>query len=191
MTVLQAMEERRAYRVLDPVVIDRNTIEDLAHAAGLAPSCYNKHPWRFVFVQSPDVLEQLREAFSKGNEWCFAAGMVVAVCCRKQDDCVIGDRDYFLFDTGMATALLMLRATEMGLVAHPIAGYSPTKVREVLGIPAEYQVITLVNVGRHGVPAGDGSERDARLAAEAARPPRKTFAQFAAIDRFDIIEPQE
>jgi len=56
---------------------------------------------------------------------------------------------YYHFDTGMATAFLILRATELGLVAHPIAGFSPKKTREILGIPDDIEVITLVNVGKH------------------------------------------
>ena len=40
--------------------------------------------------------------------------------------------------------MLILRATELGLVAHPIAGFSPRKAREILGIPDSAQVITFI-----------------------------------------------
>jgi len=33
--------------------------------------------------------------------------MFVAVFSRKDDDCVIKDREYHLFDTGMATAFMI------------------------------------------------------------------------------------
>jgi len=44
--------------------------------------------------------------------------------------------------------LTMLRATELDLIAHPIAGYDPEKVKEVLGIPPEFVAITLIVFGK-------------------------------------------
>jgi hypothetical protein len=77
--------------------------------------------------------------------------MIVAVCARKEDDCQNPDgRDHYMFDTGMATAFLLLRATELGLVAHPIAGYDHAGAKKALSIPDEYTLITLVIVGKHG-----------------------------------------
>ena len=49
----------------------------------------------------------------------------------------------------MGTAALILRTTELGFVAHPLAGFDPKQTKEVLGIPDEMEVITLVIVGRH------------------------------------------
>ncbi|MGQ9678791.1 MAG: nitroreductase family protein [bacterium] len=149
MTVSDAISLRRAYRSLAPVEITEDLIEDLAHHAQLAPSCFNNQPARFVFVSDRTTLEMLKPAFSKGNEWCYFASMVIAVFAEKEADCVIHDREYYLFDTGLQTAFLILRATELGLVAHPIAGYSPKKVREVLNIPERFKVITLILVGKH------------------------------------------
>jgi nitroreductase len=149
MDVIQAIKERRAYRSLDPVKITDDFVRDLAGSAALAPSCFNNQPTRFVFVYDADVLVTMREALSQGNEWAHAASMIIAVFSKKEDDCVIKDREYHQFDCGLASGLLILRATELGLVAHPIAGYSPKKTREILGIPEEYQVITLIIVGKH------------------------------------------
>jgi hypothetical protein len=39
-------------------------------------------------------------------------------------------------------------------VAHPIAGYNEGAVKEILGIPEEMRVITLVIVGRHSETIG-------------------------------------
>ncbi|NPV14839.1 nitroreductase family protein [candidate division WOR-3 bacterium] len=149
MTVLEAINSRRAYRSLAPIEVNENLIRDLTRSAQLAPTCFNNQPARFVFVYDPKTLEQLKPAFSKGNEWCYAASIVVAVFAEKEADCIIHDREYYLFDTGMQTAFLILRATELGLVAHPIAGYSPKKVREVLNIPERFNIITLILIGKH------------------------------------------
>jgi nitroreductase len=149
MEVKEAIQKRRAYRSLDPVEITQELITDLASCAQLSASCNNNQPWRFVFVYDPEMLTKLHEALSEGNAWAKSASMIIAVLSKKEYDCIIGERVYHQFDTGMATAFLILRATELGFVAHPIAGYSPKKTREVLGIPQDLEVITLVNVGKH------------------------------------------
>lgn len=53
-----------------------------------------------------------------------------------------------MFDVGLATAFLILRATELGLVGHPIAGYDPVKVKEILRIPQNMTLIALLIVGK-------------------------------------------
>jgi nitroreductase len=179
MDVKQAIEERRAYRSLDSVQITSELIEDLAYAAHLSASCFNKQPWRFVFVHDKAMLEKLFSAMSKGNEWTQRASMIIAVYSKKELDCVVKGREYYLFDTGMATALLILRATELGLVAHPIAGYDEEKAKQILGIPTEATLITLVNVGKHAdVIHEELSEQQAKD--ERERPERFPFERFAS-----------
>jgi nitroreductase len=183
MDVHAAIETRRATRSLDPVEITSDLVRDLASHARLAPSCSNNQPWRFVFVFEPGKLEAMKPVFSEGNRWCHAASLIVAVFSRKEDDCVIKDREYHQFDAGMATAFLILRATELGLIAHPIAGYSPNKARAVLGIPEEYQVITLVLVGKRS--AGPSPVLSpAQLEAETTRPERLPFEKFAFMNSY-------
>jgi len=170
MDVHQAIQERRAYRSLI--------------SAQLAPSCFNNQPWRFVFVRSPEMLERLQETLSSGNIWAHAASMIIVVFSKKEDDCIIRDRIYYQFDCGLAAGFLILRATELGLVAHPIAGYSPRKTKEILGIPEEYQVITLIIVGKQAEQISPILS-DNQRAAEKKRPERKGILEFVSVDRFE------
>lgn len=148
MRVSEAIDRRRAYRSLEPVEITEEMVNDLASAAHKAPSCFNNQPWRFVFVYGKERLEEMHDALTKGNAWAKDASLMVVVLSKPDLDCQPKDRDYFMFDTGLATANLMLRATEMGLVAHPTAGYSVSKTREILDIPEEFTVITIIHVGK-------------------------------------------
>ncbi len=183
MDVIQAINERRAFRSLEPVEITEALIKDLAEAARLAPSCFNNQPWRFIFVHDTEVLKSMREALSEGNKWAYSASLIIAVFSQKEDDCVIRDREYHQFDCGLGAGFLILRATELGLVAHPIAGYSPKKTKEILGIPEEYQVITLIIVGKHSEEISSIlSEKQAEL--EKERPARLNYDKFAFINRF-------
>jgi nitroreductase len=183
MDVREAIERRRAYRSLDPAEITVEMIHDLAECAHLTASCFNKQPWRFVFVTDPGVLKQVHAALSKGNEWIHHATMIAAVFSRKDLDCLVKGREYYLFDTGMAVAQMILRATELGLVAHPIAGFDEARVKEVLGIPDEMTVITLVNFGRkrEGM-RPELSEK--QIGWEKERPERLPFEKFAYLNRY-------
>jgi nitroreductase len=183
MDVSQAIQERRAYRSLDRVDITDNLIEDLARSARQAPSCFNNQPWRFVFVRSPEMLAKMHDALSSGNIWAHEASMIIAVFSKPEDDCIIRDRIYHQFDCGLAAGFLILRATELGLVAHPIAGFSPKKTRAILEIPEDYQVITLIIVGKHSDKISPVLS-ESQTAAEKKRPERKKLSEFVFIDRF-------
>ncbi|MBC7286499.1 MAG: nitroreductase family protein [Armatimonadetes bacterium] len=180
MGVSQAIQTRRAYRALEGVEITEETIKDLAYHASLAPSCFNNQPWRFVFVRSPGKLREVFAALPKGNAWATKASLVVAVYSGKELDCALDEREYYLFDTGLAAGFMVLRATELGLVAHPIAGYDPAKVKQALDIPEEMCLITLIVVGKHA-PGANELLTDFQKAQEASRPERKPFDEIARI----------
>ncbi|MFW6173647.1 MAG: nitroreductase family protein [Elusimicrobiota bacterium] len=184
MDIKEAIRKRRAYRSLVPVKITKDLINDLVESAQLSASCFNNQPWRYVFVYDPKVLKEMHSALSLGNEWARDASMIIVVFSKRDDDCIIKDREYYLFDTGMATAFLILRATELGLVAHPIAGYSPKKVREILHIPNHMNVITLVIVGKHSdkiSPVLSDKQREWEL----ERPKRLSTEKIAFVNRYN------
>jgi nitroreductase len=174
--VHEAVLTRRARRVIDDKrPLTESDIDSLVESMRLSPSCFNNQPWRPVFVYDAEQLAQIKTALSKGNEWAHKATLIIAVAAKQADDCIIGDRQYFLFDCGLAVSELVLRATEMGLIAHPIAGFSPKRAREVLGIPDEYTVITFIICGHPGT--DDSVLSDKQKGEEAARPERKPVGE--------------
>jgi nitroreductase len=183
MDVRLAIQKRRAYRSLIPIEISDDMIEELARSARLAPSCFNNQPWRFVFIRNPKMLAKMHDALTPGNVWAHAASMIIAVFSKKEDDCIIRDRIYHQFDSGLAAGFLILRATELGLVAHPIAGFSPKKTKAILGIPDEYLVITLIIVGKKTEKVSPVLS-DQQAASEKRRPRRKRISDIAFIDRY-------
>lgn len=183
MDVKEAIEKRRAYRSLESVEITEDLIKELATAARLAPSCFNNQPWRFVFVYDKEMLVKMREALSQANTWIHAASLIIVVFGKKEDDCDVKGREYYLFDIGMASGFIQLRATELGLVAHPIAGFNEDKVKEILGIPQEMKVITLINIGKKSETISEVlSEKQAAL--EKERPERKPLEEFVYRNRY-------
>lgn len=148
MDVKDAIEKRRAYRSLAPAEITDELTADLIGCASLAPSCMNKQPWRFVVAADEESLAPLLAALPEGNAWAKKASAIIVVCSKKEFDCVMPGREYYMFDTGMAAAFLILRAVELGLVAHPIAGYDYNAVKAAIGAPDDVSAITLIIVGK-------------------------------------------
>ncbi|KKM75619.1 hypothetical protein LCGC14_1388420 [marine sediment metagenome] len=184
MSVKKIIEKRRALRSLDPVEISDELILDLAEVVKIAPSCANKQPWKLIFIREEDQLKKLFDVLSVGNKWVQKASMIVAILSKPENDCIIGGRLYYLFDTGMATAFLILRATELGLVAHPIAGFKESQSKEILGIPTEMRLITLVIIGKHSSEVNPVLSEDMKMG-EKQRPPRKSLADFIFMNRYE------
>ncbi len=183
MELTQVISERRAYRSLDPVQITENLLNDLAESAQLAPSCFNNQPWRYVFVYSSEMLQLLQSAIPDANKWVQAASMLIAVISKPTADCQIKGREYYLFDTGMASAFMILRATELGLVAHPIAGFNEEQAKNILEIPAAMTLITLIIVGKHSETIGPLLSEKQRLS-ENKRPNRFALDQFIHFNKY-------
>jgi nitroreductase len=185
MNVKDAIENRRSYRALAPVDITDSMVKELAWATSMAPSCFNKQPWRLVFIRSPEMLGKMRSALSEGNEWARDGSMLLVVLSKKELDCVMKDgREYYQFDTGMAIGQMMLLATEMGLETHAMAGFSPRKTREILGIPEDMAVITVIAFGKHSAQK-TANMSDDQWEAEEPRPERLDFPKFAYLDKYN------
>ncbi|MDD5209376.1 MAG: nitroreductase family protein [Elusimicrobiales bacterium] len=183
MDVKEAIETRRSYRALGPAEITDGIVKELATAAQLTASCFNNQPWKFVFARSKGSLAKLHDCLSKGNDWAKTAPVIIAAFAKKDYDCVIKEREYYLFDLGMAVSALVLRATELGLVAHPIAGFDNEKVRLALGIPEGNMVLTLIILGKK---IGDLSALTPQQAGgEADRPPRLALENIYSVDAYD------
>lgn len=178
MDIKKAIEHRRAYRSLSKTEITKELVNNLAESIKLSPSCFNNQPWRYVFVYDKEKLEEMHSALLKGNEWAKSGSMIIAVFSKKDDDCVIKDRDYYLFDTGIATGFLLLRIEELGLNSHPIAGFSPSKTKKILNIPDEMKVIALIVVGKRSEEISPELSEDNKKV-EKERPERLEISKFS------------
>ncbi len=184
MNVIDAIKERRAYRSLEFVEISDELINDLANKAQIAPSCMNKQPWNFIFIREKEQLERLFTALSIGNKWVEDASMIIAIFSKPENDCIIGERLYYLFDIGIAAAFIILRATELGLVAHPIAGFKEEIAKKILEIPNEMILITLIIIGKHSKTINPILSEPMKLG-EKQRPPRKQLGEFIFLERYN------
>lgn len=189
MNLVPELEARRASRLIggDPVSTDE--IEALLEAARLAPSCFNNQPWRIAACgpaadggPGPELVA-LRETLNEGNRWAARAPFLVLLATEASLDCRLDEgRDYAYFDCGLAAMAFMLEASRLGLVAHPMAGFSASKARKALGMPKTFVPLVLFAVGRPGP-----NEALAPWQAEREGAPRerKSLSEFAYRGRWD------
>jgi nitroreductase len=110
--------------------------------------------------------------------------MIIGVFSKPENDCIIGEREYHLFDVGMATAFIILRATELGMVAHPIAGFKEEKAKNILKIPEEMRLIALVIIGKHSKEINPVLSESMKLR-EKQRPSRKNVEEFVYVEEYN------
>lgn len=159
----------------------RPQLMQLFEAARWAPSEYNTQPWRFIYgLHGTLEWNKLFDTLAEGNKrWATNAGaLILVLSSTKRENGKPAPTHSF--DTGLAVAQLLLQATELNLVAHPIAGFDHSAVRQQFKIPADYTIEAMVVVGQQA----DGehsqsafAERDARTSS------RRTIEEFAGEGR--------
>ena len=183
--ILSVIERRKARRAISNRPIAREAIEILLEAAHVAPSCANNQPWRFVAADDPEVLDRVKEHLAGGNYWAKPSPVIIALASRPELDCQIPDgRAYYAFGCGMAAMNLMLQATDLGLIAHPIAGFKQKPIKEVLGIPEDTTLIALIVLGHPAETANALSEK--HRTEEIAPRTRRPLSKVVSWNRFDI-----
>ena len=147
--VIELLNKRFATRAISSEPIPEEIIDELVEAARLTPSCYNQQPWRFLILESAEARDKGEEFLGKGNQvWALKAPLLIIGYAKPEDDCIIPDgREYFQFDLGLAVMNLILSATCRGLVARPMAGFEPDKVKSVFGLEKEHQPMVVIAVG--------------------------------------------
>jgi len=125
----------------------------LLEAARWAPSSSNEQPWRFVAAtrKEPVEFDRLLACLLEGNrKWAYRAPVLILSVARMDFEEDGRPNRHAFHDVGLATENLLLQATALGLVAHPMAGFEIEKARADLKIPSGYEPVAMIAVGYPG-----------------------------------------
>jgi len=140
---LDAIRKRCSLKLhLSKKPVEPEKLEQVLEAARLAPSARNLQPWRFVVVQSDEAIDELVSgAFPESNQMLKNAALLILICAREEDDMTRDGKPYYLFDAGLTVENLLLAATDLGLLTHPIVMFDEREVKRILEIPDDYRVV--------------------------------------------------
>lgn len=131
--------------------VPQDVLYSLFEAARWAPSSANVQPWRYVVARTKEDRDAFLTFINDGNSWCSKAPVLVAVISHKKWNETDDDLNpTHAFDTGTAWGFLALEATRKNLVAHAMGGFNRKKAKEVLQIPADYEVHAIIAIGYRG-----------------------------------------
>lgn len=125
----------------------------LFEAAAWAPSAMNEQPWRFRYAMKGEPgFQALRDTLSSGNmPWAPNAAAIVAISGMKHHARNGAVNHTTAFDTGMATANLLVQATAMNLHGHLLGGFDHAAASALLGINNDQEeLICLLVIGHLG-----------------------------------------
>lgn len=133
--------------------VEPEKVTALFEAARWAPSSFNEQPWRFVYAlrENQAGFEALLDCLVQENRiWAENAPMLVLTVARMNLSRTGRSNKYAFHDVGLATGNFLTQATFMGLVAHPMGGFSVEKAKQNLFIPGGFEPVAMIAVGYHG-----------------------------------------
>jgi nitroreductase len=150
MMIMEILENRRSIRKFTQQPVEPEKIEQLVEAALRSPSGRGINPWFFILVDEPEKLERLSRSKPGGAAFLKNAPLGIVVCADT------GKTDTYLEDASIASTIIHLAATSMGLGSCWIQINKRTRedgitaeqyvVRE-LELPEETMVLSIVAIG--------------------------------------------
>lgn len=175
MDVKEAIEARRSIRWYDGKKVPAGVISEVLDAARRAPSGCNAQPWRFYVVQDSKTVKLLQKHKAFPQAFVYRAPAII-VCCgdaadyagryggenQVEDGTVPEDPEErkamfsivmgknatrTIRDVSIASAFLVLRATELGLGTSYIGLIDEGAIRKALSLPEELVIPFVITMG--------------------------------------------
>lgn len=183
------LKRRWSPRAFSDRRVEPDTLRSLLEAARWAPSSSNEQPWNFLVATKEDQAEfgRLLSCLVEGNSlWAQHAPVLMVSVARISFEDEGKPNRHAFHDVGQAVADLSVQATALGLMVHQMAGFHPDKVRELYGIPKEFEPVAAIALGYPGDPQSLPEKLKQR---ELALRERKPLAQFVFTGRWGKTSP--
>jgi len=145
MTVFEAIRKRYSCRAYQDRPLEKEKLNQLLESARLAPSAKNTQDWRFVVITNKEIKRKVAQTTNR-PEIFEKAGAIIAACSNSNEVMRCGQA-IGPIDVAIALEHIALQATELGLGTCWIGSFETEKVRSILGIPTDINIIELMTVG--------------------------------------------
>ena len=185
----ELLKQRWSPRAFSDRTVAPDTLRSLFEAARWAPSSNNAQPWSFIVTTKEDQAAhgRLVSCLMEGNiPWAQRAPVLMVSVARMSFEDDGKPNRHAFHDVGQAVADLSIQATALGLFVHQMAGFHPEKVRELYGVPKEFEPVAAIALGYPGDPESLPEKFRSREAAPRARKP---LAEFVFAGRWGQMSP--
>ncbi|MCK4259975.1 MAG: nitroreductase family protein [Halanaerobiales bacterium] len=136
MDIMEAIRTRRSIRDYKDEPINDEILQKLLTAGQLAPTGNNKQMWKLVVVKDAEMRKKVNEACAQ--DFIGDAPVVIVACSSKEP------KD---MNATIVVDHISLVAASEGLGTCWIRSFDEAKVKELLAIPADVNVVCLLPVG--------------------------------------------
>lgn len=153
--VVESRRSVRAYKADEKV--SKEMVEELIKAAQLAPTWKNSQTGRYYVVMSDEKLTKVKQEclpeFNRNN--CADAPVLIVTTFVKNRagfnregvaENELGN-EWGAYDLGLQNENLLLKARDLGLDTLVMGIRDGEKLREILNIPEEQEVVAVISVG--------------------------------------------
>jgi len=168
MAVLEFLQKRASTRQFAQLEVEQEKLDLILEAGRLAPTARNEQRTRVIVVRDAETRAKLQEACN-GQKFVSQAPVSLVVCADEDRPmpCKLSSR---VMDCAIALSFMYVAALEQGLQGCWLGAFSQDRVRELLGIPADFTVAAVMPLG---YPAGPVATRE-----------KKPIGEFASYDKF-------
>jgi nitroreductase len=143
----QLINQRRSVRKYNSSIIEREKLEQVLHAARMAPSAVNFQPWHFIVFTQPGKLDLLHRAYKR--DWLKTAPVIILACAdhsqswKRSND----GKDSAYMDVAIAVDHLTLQAAELGLGTCWVCNFDVHRCAEALKLPGYIEPVAMIPIG--------------------------------------------
>ena len=176
--LMEIIKERRSIRKYEDKEVTEEQLNQILESVKWAPSWTNSQCWEVIVVKDPAIKEQLQGTLIKNpSTKAMVQAPVVLVLCGKlkssgyyKDQVTTKFGDWFMFDLGIANQNICLTAYSLGLGTVIVGLLDHNKAKEILGVPDDYEVVTMIPLGYP--------------AKEPEAPKRREISEFTHLNKF-------
>ncbi len=145
MAIIEAIRKRYSCRNYADKPIEKKQLDEIMEAARLAPSAKNLQDWRFVVVTDKKTKAKVAEAAN--NQTFLEKAAAIIVACSNNDDVMRCGQKIAPIDVAIALEHIALQAAELGIGTCWVGSFFPEKIKTLLGIPQDIEIIELMAMG--------------------------------------------
>lgn len=150
----ELIKNRRSMRKFTDEELTQEEVVTLMKAALMAPTSKRSNAWQFVVVDDKETLQKLSRCKEQASQFIADAALAVVVMADPMGS------DVWIEDASIASIYLQLQAEDLGLgscwvqVRERFAAPGVTSneyVHDVLDIPLQLQVLSIIAIGHKGM----------------------------------------